>query len=186
MRPLFTPTWWTWLVLNDRPVPLTCHGNLRAQRPLRFFDRVRDPAPAAPTAKPCLTRLVVLAVSMLLWMPNSTADEPSHKKDEGITITQEVTGTVVAMTKQSISVEYAKTDASYELLLPFGNNLQLEHLKSLSELKQGDTVSVQYQQTYKDHDKGEREILKTVATRLTLVRSATPQAALNSRARAPK
>lgn len=92
-----------------------------------------------------------------------------------------VTGTVGSVSKQAISVEYSRTKTgSYEMLLPLTEETRLEHLKSLDELKTGDTIRARYQQTYREGDKGERIILKTAATEIALIRRA-PEQALSSR-----
>lgn len=93
----------------------------------------------------------------------------------------EVRGQVTSVTKRAISVEYAqKNNASYEMLLPFTQDIRLSHLRNLSELKPGDTVKVRYTQTYRENDKGEKVILNTVATDLALIRRA-PTSGFSSR-----
>lgn len=131
--------------------------------------------------------LAALLLSGMAWSaplsasPSTTTPSPEEK-----VAANEVKGRVVTITKRAISVEYdSKEQASYEMLLPLAKDIRLSHLQDLSELKQGDTVRVKYEQTYTENDKGERMILKTLATDLTLLRSA-PKNSLSSREQLPK
>ena len=101
-------------------------------------------------------------------VPAATAAE-----DDAKATIKSVTGTVVAMTKRSLSLEYkVEEKGASELLLPFGADMQLERLKSLRDLKPGDTVLVRYRQRYRDsEDGGEPIILSTDITSLTLVKN---------------
>ena len=137
-----------------------------ANRPL--FDR----------AEPSSLLLMVVAAILpcLVWTASAHADTGAAAEKVAY---EEVEGRVVSVTKQAVSVEYAKKDqASYEMLLPFTQDIRLSHLRSLSELKPGDTVTVKYAQTYKETDQGEKVILSTVATNLALMRRAPTSALL--------
>ena len=87
-----------------------------------------------------------------------------------------VTGQVTYVGKRALSVEYQNTaEGLYEMLLPFSESMRLAHLRSLSELKQGDTVRVQYEQTYREGEKSERVILKTIVKEIALIKRASAQ-----------
>ena len=88
-----------------------------------------------------------------------------------------VTGDVVYVGKQAISVEYASTKkGGFEMLLPLSSDTALVRLRSLEELKRGDTVKVRYEQTSRETDKkDERVILKTIAREIALIRHAPTQ-----------
>ena len=136
--------------------------------------------------------LVVLAIKCVtvpltfaawsIWAKSAKAEmTAAATKLEGTVDSKTVTGQVGAVTKRSISVEYSQTaNGGYEMLLPLAKDVRFEHLKDLTELKRGDTVTVTYDQTWKEGDKGERVILKTVATTISLVKRA-PKQALRSR-----
>jgi len=104
------------------------------------------------------------------------------KKDERI-VHKEMTGQVVWVGKRAISVEYGQTaNESLEMLLPFDSKtLKLGRIKSLSELKRGDTVRVQYSQTLKRTGEDDAEsVANTVATTVALVRQAPADAPTQS------
>lgn len=93
----------------------------------------------------------------------------------------EVKGEVTNVGKRALSVEFSRTkNSSSEMLLPIGEATKLIRLKSLDELKAGDTVQVRYTQTYREDEKGKRIVLKTTATEIALLRSA-PRQELTSR-----
>lgn len=105
----------------------------------------------------------------------STAETKSDEQVEQKTVTGEVMGA----TKRAISVEFSRTPTeSTEMLLPVDGKTAVERLKSLADLRRGDRVSVEYQQTYREDEHGERIILRTIATRVALLRSASNEGAL--------
>lgn len=96
-----------------------------------------------------------------------------HEKEEGKVEYGEVTGTVSAVSKQGVAVEYSRTkQGSYEMFLPIAEGIRLSRIQSLTDVKPGDTVKVGYQQTVKEDGKGKRVVLKTVATELTFLKPA--------------
>ena len=147
-----------------RPAPAIAPCGLRRQslRPFRFW-------------------LVMLILIGGLGVGTCAADGPTtapkakapeSQEEEGIVTMGSVTGTLVTLTKRAISVEYeAAGDQISEMLLPFTPDVALERVQSLSELKPGDTVQVDYRQRSRDDADGHPMILKTVATAITLVRS---------------
>ena len=108
------------------------------------------------------------------------AHEP-EKTNEKI-VQKELTGQVVWIGKHAISVEYDRdATSSYEMLLPVTGDLELERLKNLSELKRGDTIHVDYRQTVKQGEDGQEMVVKTVATKVALMRQASPEGTLRSK-----
>ena len=107
--------------------------------------------------------------------PSTPVAPAAAPADDAKATIKSVTGTVVAMTKRSLSLEYkVEEKGASELLLPFGADMQFERLKSLHDLHPGDTVTVLYRQRYHDaEDGGEPIILSTDITSLTLVKSKT-------------
>ena len=123
--------------------------------------------------------LGILAGILLLFGSGSVRAEGSEAEEK--VDVKAVTGQVVHVGKRAISVEYATTaDGSFEMLLPVNQDTTFQHLKGLADLARGDTVKVQYRQTYTDTEKGERITRATVATNIALVRR-VPQQAFDSR-----
>lgn len=103
-----------------------------------------------------------------------------EKKDEKVEV-KELSGRIVAITKRSMSIEFDRpVNGADEALMPIDAKTKVERVKSLAELQRGDTIRVQYEQTYREDDKGERIILKTIARKIALIRSA-PRDELGSR-----
>lgn len=115
-----------------------------------------------------------LAVGLCAASTGVAQEEPVKAKER--IVKQEVTGQVVWVGKRAISVEYERTaNESFEMLLPFDSQaLKLEQLKNLAELKPGDTVRVQYNQTLKKVDDQDDigTVANTIATVIALVRQA--------------
>ena len=160
---------WRWVSVIVSPVALCVIPHLEQESGSRFFYRVSDTS----RVKKCLTFLL----ACFLWASSASAgpseleERLEHKK---------VTGELVTVTKQAISVEYSRTaKASYEMLLPITQDTKLVKVRSLDELQPGDTVKVQYEQTYREGEDGERIVLKTVATEIALVRQAPKQALIS-------
>jgi len=128
----------------------------------------------------CLT-LLLGGSACVLWACSAHAEgfgEAGEKIQYG-----EVTGTVSAVNKMGIAVEYSRTrTGSSEMYLPLSDRVRLERLRSLAELQPGATVKVRYEQVYKEGEKEDQQIiLKTVATAVSLVRSAPKEGTLGSR-----
>ncbi len=106
-------------------------------------------------------------------LANSASKVPTAAKEEEplFVDTKKVTGTVSGISKRSIGVEYEQTaGSSMEMLLPFSEGMKLDRIKSLSQLAQGDTIEVLFQQTYRKDPEGNRVILKTEAKKITFVK----------------
>jgi hypothetical protein len=107
-----------------------------------------------------------------LPLSGSTVQEEILPEDAK-TETKQVTGQLVMVRKNKISVEYAtKEDGSYEMLLPITSDVRFKHVRGLEQLQPGDTVTVEFEQTYRDPEDGERVILNTVAKEIQLVKHA--------------
>ena len=163
--------WWFWTVVGLRPIPVASRQKVSdtfRNKGTHYLNR----------NKYCVPLILTLLLLLVVAAPAVGADTGNSEEKLAY---KEVTGTVVHVGKRAISVEYAVTkDGSYEMILPFDADLKLARLRSLSELKAGDTVKVGYQQTYLDGDDGKPVVLKTVATMITLLRTA-PKTALHSR-----
>ena len=120
--------------------------------------------------------LVVCAGMMAVVSRPAHASEAEEKLYEAT-----VSGEIVSTNRQALSVEYAKTNStSEEMLLPVDDKVEVSGPKSLAELKPGDRVSVSYRQTYREDKDGQRIVLKTMATKISLLRSATGKGVLLS------
>ena len=87
----------------------------------------------------------------------------------------EVTGAVTAVSKQGIAVEYSRTaSSSSEMFLPMGDNVRLERVASLNQIKPGDTVKVRFEQRVREDAKGKKILLGTTATEIAMMRR-TPE-----------
>ena len=117
-----------------------------------------------------LKKFLCLSVALLWLGPVGVvrADEEMAPKDEK-TMVVKLTGTVSTVGRNYINVEYSKTKGSAkEMFLPLSDKVQLENFQSLNQLKFGDPVRVEYQQTYRE-DKDGKKVLKTVATGIALI-----------------
>lgn len=126
-----------------------------------------------------LVLTIVLCCGAQSWAAPAAkqADDAEEKVQYG-----EVTGTVSAVNKVGIAVEHSRTrTGASEMYLPFSAHVKLERLRSLAELQLGATVKVRYEQVYKEGEKEDQQtILKTVATHISLIRSAPPEGTLVS------
>lgn len=186
MTKLERPTWsviwrspallsWRWLAValgyrRSIPVVVTAapgtHPRLR-ERSLR---------------RACFWALLIAVLSAALGGAWSAAAKPSSDVPDDAKVEEgTITGDIVTATKRAVSVEYARTGtASEEMLLPLDDTIKVEGPKTLAQLKPGDRVSVQYRQTYRDGKDGKRTILKTVAVKIVLLRSALPEGSLRT------
>ena len=123
--------------------------------------------------------LAALVLAVCAFHAMARAELTGMSEDEHV-VTKDVSGQVVMVRKRALSIETSRTGSeSAEMLIPVNVDTKLEHLKALTDLKEGDTVTVQYQQTSRDeHD--QQVVLKTVATRVSLVKEASPEGTLRS------
>ena len=109
------------------------------------------------------------------WAATSAEEEMSEKEEETVKVGT-LTGTVSSVGKNFINVEYTKSKGNaYERFLPLSDKVRLENFQSLNELRFGDKVRVQYQETYKEDKNGKKVVLKTVATDIALLKESQQQ-----------
>jgi hypothetical protein len=121
---------------------------------------------------------LLLCFSALLWGTSTAV----VGQEEGQVEMKAVTGVIGGLSKTAVAVEYSSTpERSAEILLPISEETQFQGVKGLSELKEGDTVVVRYEQTSRKGETGERIVLKTTATSIALVRQAPQEGILSSR-----
>ncbi len=120
---------------------------------------------------------ISLAVVLVLGFTGTGAAKDTEKKEKIIkTASGGVAGTVSGITKNYISVLYdqdKEKNIDYEMLLPVDKDVQLEYKNSLSEIKVGDRVSVQYEDTTTENSEKEKT-LKRKAKVVTFVGPAPP------------
>ena len=99
------------------------------------------------------------------------------KKEVEKTVEKNVTGTVMFIRKNKMSVEFSGKEGAGDMYIPLDANVKLQRAKSFSEIKQGDKVKVKYKLTYLDPKEkgGEPVVLKTVGIEITLLKSAVLQ-----------
>lgn len=88
-----------------------------------------------------------------------------------------VTGTVMFIRKNRMSVEFASGDEGGEdMLLSLDKNVKVKQIKDFSKIKQLDKVQVRYTETYLEpkEQRGEPVILDRVGTEITFLKSASP------------
>lgn len=157
--------WISWVVYSTpRLCPMSLRQDARLGR-LRFWERLIA----------SLGLLIFLGAGAVLASSAEKTSPDEHVEE------RTVTGDVVSVGRSFISVETAKTKTSAEeMMFWLDKGVRVEGPKQLSQLQPGDRVSVQYLQTYRVDDAGERVILKTVATKVALLRSAAGEGALRS------
>jgi hypothetical protein len=163
MRTHSVSSWYTTVVAGSTAADRSARGTLR---------------------QACL-RVAVFGVLLGLaassgWAATEPAKKPTAKNQETV-VSKTITGEVVWVGKRAISVEYDRTaESSYEMLVPVGGDTKVERIKSLSDLKRGDVVSVQYKQRSKKAEDGKDVVLGTMASHVALIRQASPDGALRS------
>lgn len=104
--------------------------------------------------KICLSGVLILALAV-----TGFALEEKERKIVK-TAKDQITGEITRIGKNSISVLYnqdKENGIEYEMVIPIDNNVGLEHLKSLNNLKVGDQISIQYEDTVLEQsDKSEK------------------------------
>ena len=126
------------------------------------------------TFKKFLCACLALAWIGSTWAA-SAEEEMSEKEEETVKVGT-LTGTVSSVGKNFINVEYTKSKGNaYERFLPLSDKVRLENFQSLNELRFGDKVRVQYQETYKEDKDGKKVVLKTVATDIALLKESQQQ-----------
>lgn len=130
--------------------------------------------------------ILVLGFGFFVAAPATAASDKDKEgkaaKDPGIDSHYEVTGTVAGYTPTTLSIEYSSTpNSAYDMLLHLGDKTQFTGgATGVKDLQIGDAVAVNYVQTYRMDEKGQKEILETMATDVKLLRKAPPEPLLSS------
>ncbi|MDD5745729.1 MAG: hypothetical protein PHO30_00550 [Candidatus Omnitrophica bacterium] len=116
---------------------------------------------------------VMMIMAAVLLSMISSAFAENNKSVAGQTkAVKEVQGEISGIGKDYISIIYQKDDTAgvdYEIMLPMTPDMQLEHKTDLDNLKAGDVVRVQYEETTEQDDKGPKSSRK--AQGITFVKS---------------
>lgn len=99
---------------------------------------------------------------------SASADEPSA-------VLKTIQGTVSAVNRIGIAVEFARTEtASQEMYLPFSPKTKLQGLRDLKELQLGDLVVVEYEEQPIKDEQGQYSKSARKAVGVTFVSAAPP------------
>ena len=174
---------WAWRPLVSRSVPITVHGPSLDLKPFR---RLRSRRLWRMLVVFIAMKFVTVPLTFLAFslVTNTVKAEtpPAASQQEQVSY-KTVTGEVSGVGAKFIAVEYernTKKGAAFEMALPVDEAATLERIKQLKELKLGDTVRVEYQETATKDDKGQYTNVRRVATKIALLRTA-PQEALSSK-----
>ena len=122
---------------------------------------------------------IFAAVALLLTLNLSAAAGEVEKPKQKM-LAKEVAGMVSAASSAGVAVEYDDTaEAAKEMYIPVGEKTKYERVAKASDLKIGDSVQVSYQQVYEENE-GKWRILKTEATKVSLLKKAAEQGSLMS------
>jgi hypothetical protein len=113
---------------------------------------------------PAMILAVVLTVAGAAVALAETTEEPEERFKDA-----EVTGTVVAYTSRSLSLEFdrSKTEVM-EMLLPVDPAVtRFERVTGMKDLHRGDRIRVAYRQTYRQNEAGEWILKTAMATRIS-------------------
>ena len=123
----------------------------------------------------CLSVLAVLAGASPV--AGAGIEEPEQK-----VLSKEVSGQVSGASVSGLAVELeATSEGTKEIFIPVGKKTKYERVKKAADLKVGDSVRVAYDQDYRKDKDGKWTILRTTATKVSLVRKADEAGALVSR-----
>ncbi len=117
------------------------------------------------------TVIVVMALMVLVSITLAFA-ENEKSAAVGTKTAKEVEGPISGIGKDYISIIYQKDDndgIDYEIMLPLSEDMAMEHKQNLANLKVGDTVRVQYEETTEQNEKGPQSSRK--AQGITFVKS---------------
>jgi len=119
---------------------------------------------------------ICLVVILVLGLPMVGFSE-ENKKIRTAKETKEVEGTVSMIDKNYIAIVYAadpETRTEYEMLLPIDKKLKLVHVRSLDQIKVGDRVKLQFEESTDEYSGGEKKKARKANT-LSFIRSAPPK-----------
>lgn len=120
----------------------------------------------------------------LLYGTSTAKAELAHQMEEDVVVvTKEISGKVSAISSRFLTLEYAsdaKKGVSNEMYLTFGDDVKLRYARSLSEIKFGDTISVQYEEKQRPLErrgpdggfKRETQVLSRQAKAITFLKAA--------------
>jgi len=124
-------------------------------------------------------QVVCLFLFLSLMIPQTgLTEQGKEEKNQKVKFTssmKEIEGEVSAINKQGIAIVYkkdAEKNQDFEIYLPINKNLRLVHKQSLDQIKVGDIVNVQYEETIEEHKEGSKAIHG--ARVITFVRAAPP------------
>jgi hypothetical protein len=86
-----------------------------------------------------------------------------------------IQGEVTWISKNKIAIVFSHgQDTEEEILLPFDKNVALEHVSDLAQIKQGDTVYVEYEETTQETKEGTTQVTDKAKT-ISFIRAGTPK-----------
>lgn len=124
---------------------------------------------------PLFLALVLCGAGFWSASPAAAANPPTQEKTK--VESKAFTGELgyLSPARRVITVETRQSGGKVEeRYIPFDEATQFEHVRGLGDLKRGDTVRVLAQETYRESEPGQWRLIKTVATQIALVRSASP------------
>jgi len=114
----------------------------------------------------------LIIVVMLCTFLAGVAAAQERKVRKVAEVKKELQGEVVYLSKDYIAIVYSRDKAiENEILLPIDKNLKLEHLRSLANLKIGDTVAVEFMEITEQDREGKRKKIR-IGTGITFIRPA--------------
>ncbi|MDD5194260.1 MAG: hypothetical protein PHQ96_01130 [Candidatus Omnitrophica bacterium] len=117
----------------------------------------------------CFVFVALCVLTGLCFAQSPLTQETKTKRTSKM---KEIQGEVTWIGKDRIAIVYASSGTSEdEILLPFGKNMVLQHLQSLSQIQPGDTVSIQYEEASEDTPDGTK--ITRVAKAIIFVRPST-------------
>ena len=108
---------------------------------------------------------LISLIILVTFNSMALAKEDTAKAKKTITA-KEVQGEISGITKDYISVIYKKDEekgVDYEIFLPIEQDIGLEHKQNLGELKLGDIVRIEYQETTEQDEKSIKSSRKAKA-----------------------
>ena len=123
-----------------------------------------------------VNRIFKIILAVIFCTCLFTAAGAQERKPRKVAETKKtLQGEVVYLSKDYISIVYSRANGiENEILLPIDKNLKLEHLRSLANLKVGDTVAVEFMETTEQDQQGSRKKIRA-GTVVTFIRPAQPK-----------
>ena len=146
--------------------------------PVFVFAETTPPVSVKTAAKKAEVQRETLEKREILSSDHKKAAVVAEKTDEKTEKTT-VTGKFMAATKRSVNVELSEKDGvSDEIMLKLADDVLVgpNPIKSLKDLRTGDTVKIGYEQRYRTDDAGKKIVLSSTAKVIYLVERAAPSA----------